>query len=204
MDEQQLQLVVAQALDRYLAALDQAGAPYATNPALWQQMSIPVSQAAVSVYYDQGAPQSQPQAIDPGATLATQVQQSQLVTQAPATIDQHMALAFTAGGVVAAAALLAGSGIAWKTLTSIIGTNVYLWAAAAGATDAALSLRMRTKTWVAKDDAKTRPSHLLADGETVSIGSAFNVGGFMLRYPHDPFGPPQETVNCRCKVRYGR
>lgn len=46
----------------------------------------------------------------------------------------------------------------------------------------------------AKDD-HVRESHQNVDGEVVEIGETFRNG---LRYPGDPAGPPEETVQCRC------
>ena len=49
-------------------------------------------------------------------------------------------------------------------------------------------------TWFSMQDAKVRPSHQI-DGQTVEIGRPFSNG---LLYPHDPAGPVEEVVNCRC------
>lgn len=59
-----------------------------------------------------------------------------------------------------------------------------------------------TKTWLATEDARTRPTHTLADGQTVPLASAFLVGGFPLHFPGDPSGPLEEIVNCRCTTTY--
>lgn len=59
------------------------------------------------------------------------------------------------------------------------------------------------KTWDSHDDDRTRPTHRLVDNTTVGLRETFIVGGFPLRFPHDPFGPPQEIINCRCGLRYG-
>jgi len=52
--------------------------------------------------------------------------------------------------------------------------------------------------WLATSDARTRPTHEAAEGQRVPVGSPFIVGGFELRFPGDPLGPPQETIQCRC------
>lgn len=52
--------------------------------------------------------------------------------------------------------------------------------------------------WLATDDRRTRKTHDQADGQRVPIGSPFIVGGFLLAFPGDPFGPPQEVIQCRC------
>ena len=49
--------------------------------------------------------------------------------------------------------------------------------------------------WSTGGDAHVRESHAAIDGEEVEIGKAFGNG---LKYPQDPTGPPEETINCRC------
>jgi len=57
-----------------------------------------------------------------------------------------------------------------------------------------------TKEWIATTDSRTRPSHEHIDGEEVGIDDKFIVGGYAMSYPHDPTGPPQETISCRCTL----
>jgi hypothetical protein len=52
--------------------------------------------------------------------------------------------------------------------------------------------------WLATDDQRTRPDHVEADGQLQPFGHPFTVGGFQMMHPHDPDGPPQEVINCRC------
>jgi hypothetical protein len=52
--------------------------------------------------------------------------------------------------------------------------------------------------WLATDDSRTRHTHNVAEGQRVPVGSPFIVGGFELRFPGDPLGPPQEVIQCRC------
>lgn len=66
-------------------------------------------------------------------------------------------------------------------------------AAAAEEPDVAFEL-----LWLSTDDHRTRPTHEDADGQRVPLGSPFIVGGFELRFPGDPLGPPQEVISCRC------
>lgn len=49
--------------------------------------------------------------------------------------------------------------------------------------------------WLSAKDDHVRESHQNVDGEVVEIGETFGNG---LRYPGDPAGPPEETVQCRC------
>ncbi len=49
--------------------------------------------------------------------------------------------------------------------------------------------------WVTARDSIVRESHSMVAGETVLFGTEFSNG---LRFPHDPYGPPQEVINCRC------
>jgi hypothetical protein len=65
--------------------------------------------------------------------------------------------------------------------------------AAAQATGLALD-----KEWGASDDARTRPAHAEADGQTVDKDADFVVGGERLRFPGDPRGSAANTINCRC------
>jgi hypothetical protein len=54
--------------------------------------------------------------------------------------------------------------------------------------------------WLATDDSRTRHTHREAEGQRVPVGSPFIVGGFELRFPGDPSGPPQEVIQCRCTM----
>ena len=60
------------------------------------------------------------------------------------------------------------------------------------------------KVWDDTGDGATRPSHRHADGQKVSIDQPFTVGGYRLMYPGDSRmgAPAEETINCRCAVRY--
>lgn len=56
------------------------------------------------------------------------------------------------------------------------------------------------KRWLAALDARTRDTHAAADGQTVPIAEAFDVGGVPMDRPLDPAAPASEVVNCRCTV----
>lgn len=52
------------------------------------------------------------------------------------------------------------------------------------------------KTWVSGPDRPgRRPEHQAMDGETVGVNEKFSNG---LRFPRDPNGPADETINCGC------
>ena len=69
--------------------------------------------------------------------------------------------------------------------------------------DSAARIPGLTKSWVATGDTRTRISHLRAHmkykAHPIPIGEAFEVGGAKLMYPGDPAGPPEETIQCRCR-----
>ena len=69
----------------------------------------------------------------------------------------------------------------------------------AAAKETGLTLR---KEWVAAQDERTREDHAEADGQTVGMEDAFDVGGVMMMYPGDPSAPPEQVVNCRCAVAH--
>lgn len=54
---------------------------------------------------------------------------------------------------------------------------------------------VKRQQWVASNDAATRESHRDLDGEVRDLGAPFKP---RLRYPHDPQGPAEEVINCRC------
>lgn len=56
------------------------------------------------------------------------------------------------------------------------------------------------RQWWSSLDSRVRPSHALAHGQVQPPGARFEVGGAQLRFPADPLGPPQETINCRCSL----
>jgi hypothetical protein len=58
------------------------------------------------------------------------------------------------------------------------------------------------KQWLSTMDARTRPTHVRADGQVVPRQQSFDVGGARLRVPGDPSGPAHEVINCRCTTLY--
>jgi len=129
-------------------------------------------------------------------------------TTIPDETQQRLYDAFIAGGVVAALALLVGSASLWAPMLGVMARNGGAAAVNAAQFDAARVFsdsgrRRVVKTWIAREDERTRLTHAAVDNTTVLVDDVFNVGGFPLRYPHDPFGPVGETVNCRCSLRFG-
>lgn len=85
--------------------------------------------------------------------------------------------------------------------TEAIGaTNAGSWGAAVERARAAGEEGQAQKVWVSTMDSRTRASHRMADKQRVGLFEPFIVGGFPLRFPGDPSGPPQETINCRCSL----
>lgn len=61
------------------------------------------------------------------------------------------------------------------------------------------------KEWVTEKDAKVRKTHQLVGGKKIGINEMFYVGGIPMRFPKDyeyAEAFPQETVNCRCRLKY--
>ena len=54
------------------------------------------------------------------------------------------------------------------------------------------------RMWLSTVDSRTRPSHVLADGQRVGLDEPFMVGGSPLMFPGDPSGPANEVIQCRC------
>ena len=59
-----------------------------------------------------------------------------------------------------------------------------------------------SKRWVSVGDARTRASHVIANGQVVPMHGKFNVGGKEMEYAGDPNGGASETINCRCVIIY--
>lgn len=54
------------------------------------------------------------------------------------------------------------------------------------------------KVWLATEDDRTRPTHVIADGQRTLLTSPFIVGDAQLQFPGDPRGPAEEVIRCRC------
>lgn len=58
------------------------------------------------------------------------------------------------------------------------------------------------KMWLSHHDDRTRPTHRLADGQTVPRNKPFWVGGFPMDHPYDRKAPISEWINCRCDTAF--
>jgi Phage Mu protein F like protein len=94
----------------------------------------------------------------------------------------------------------------WPNRATVIARTETIGAMNAGRFDAFRAYAEETgetdlqQVWLATDDRRTRPTHDEADGQRVPLGDLFTVGGFSLRFPGDPTGPPQEVIQCRCTL----
>lgn len=93
-------------------------------------------------------------------------------------------------------------GLSAARATTVARTEV-VSASNAGSTSLVLEMGFKgTKTWLATEDERTRPTHVMAEGQTVDLRASFDVGGAPLLFPGDPSGPPEEIINCRCTTTY--
>lgn len=58
------------------------------------------------------------------------------------------------------------------------------------------------KGWLATEDDRTRPAHVIADGQWVPLDGMFEVGGELLDFPGDPEGRADNVINERCSIIY--
>lgn len=58
------------------------------------------------------------------------------------------------------------------------------------------------KIWSSTEDARTRESHVEADGQVREMHEEFEVGDESLLYPGDPNADASEVINCRCVCLY--
>lgn len=58
------------------------------------------------------------------------------------------------------------------------------------------------KTWITEKDSKVRKTHKEVDNMKIPIDYYFPVGNSLMMYPHDMDAEPEETVNCRCTLKF--
>lgn len=61
-----------------------------------------------------------------------------------------------------------------------------------------------TKRWLATRGARTRATHVSANGQKANLDNRFMVGGSFMKYPGDPQAPIKETARCRCTLAFDR
>lgn len=91
----------------------------------------------------------------------------------------------------------------WQNRATVIARTETMGALNGSRTDAFQAWDEETeeeleRVWLSTMDSRTRPSHVLADGQRASMVDPFIVGGFPLMFPGDPQGPAQEVIQCRC------
>jgi hypothetical protein len=144
---------------------------------------------------------------NPRARAVIRQRAADLVTSVTETTRQHIREALLAGreageGVQQIAARIESNtfGEIAKSRALTIARTETVGALNAGAYEAAQQSRvMRSKRWLTQGDSRVRDRHVAIDGERADIGAAFSNG---LRYPHDPLGPAEEVINCRCSLAY--
>lgn len=106
------------------------------------------------------------------------------------------------------ASLARGGAFNWAGRATTIARTEVISAYNVGATLAAEELASvmevdeYQKEWLATGDARTRPTHMDADGQKVWGDQTFDVGGEALEEPGDPAGSAEEVINCRCTVLF--
>ncbi|GAA2112489.1 hypothetical protein GCM10009759_55250 [Kitasatospora saccharophila] len=70
----------------------------------------------------------------------------------------------------------------------------------AAALSAALDSGAVRKKWLATNDARTRQSHRLANGDVVPLNKRFTAS--QSRWPGDPAAPANQSINCRCTLLF--
>jgi outer membrane murein-binding lipoprotein Lpp len=92
----------------------------------------------------------------------------------------------------------------WRNKATVVARTETIGALNAGRTDSFNAIAAEVpelnfqQQWLATDDNRTRPTHRAADGQRIAIGARFQVGSSELRFPGDPLGPADETIQCRC------
>lgn len=71
----------------------------------------------------------------------------------------------------------------------------------AAALRAAVQAGAVTKTWLATDDTRTRPTHRSCNGRTTTIEGRFPLT--QSRWPADPQAPASQSIQCRCALTFG-
>ncbi len=67
-----------------------------------------------------------------------------------------------------------------------------------GRQEAMRSAGVQFKQWLTSGNDNVRPAHADANGQTVPISEAYQVGGEALMHPGDPDGSASNVINCHC------
>lgn len=91
----------------------------------------------------------------------------------------------------------------WENRSTVVARTETLGALNGGRTDGQQTMARRLggdfeRVWVSTLDTRTRPTHVVADGQRAPLGGTFAVGAAQLRFPGDPLGPAEEVIQCRC------
>lgn len=65
-----------------------------------------------------------------------------------------------------------------------------------------LNIPNQLKRWVSVADARTRATHVQANGTEIPLDEDFIIGGVPMKYTGDPKGGPKNVINCRCVTLY--
>ena len=85
-----------------------------------------------------------------------------------------------------------------RLIASSIATDATNLAAELAARDDDTPNTDMVKVWVSMEDAKVRPTHAAAHGQTVALDEKFTVGESKMTRPGDLTAPIDEWANCRC------
>ena len=68
--------------------------------------------------------------------------------------------------------------------------------------NASFNIPNQVKRWVSVADARSRATHVAANGQEVPLDEDFIVGGVAMGYTGDPKGGAKNVINCRCVTLY--
>ncbi len=68
--------------------------------------------------------------------------------------------------------------------------------------NASFNIPNQVKRWVSVADARSRATHVAANGQEVQLDEDFIVGGVAMGYTGDPKGGAKNVINCRCVTLY--